>query len=356
MDATGLDGTPHRQDRALDAGLLPLSYREVFEAAPDGMLIVDAEGLILDANPAALVMFGYASDELIGVTVERLVPPELRGLHEGHRAAYSEDPRARPMGIGLELRGVRRDGTLFPVEISLSPLEGSDGPRIIATVRDLTDRLRLRRFGAESLRAMEEERRRIALELHDDTAQRLSGLLLMLKIATGLESEDERREVLENAREQLLEAAESVRRIARGLRPPALADAGLSAAIRGYVQDLEEGGNLSIKLDLDPVDHFLDPDERLVVYRVIQEALTNVLRHSNSHEAEVSIRRVGDFVTATVRDRGCGFAAAKTPGGRGLGLLGMEERAQMVGGAVLVESRPGEGTVVRLDVPAREGG
>lgn len=339
-----------------EPGLLPLSYRAVFEAAPDGMLIVGAGGSILDANPAALAMFGYTDAELMGAPIECLVPPDARERHEGHRAAYSGDPHPRPMGIGLELQGVRKDGSQFPVEISLSPLGGSDGPRVIGTVRDLTDRLRLRRFGAESLRAMEEERQRIALELHDDTAQRLSALLLMLKVADGLESEEERREVLENVREQLLEAAEAVRRIARGLRPPALADAGLSAAIRGYVQDLEGANILSVDLDLDPVDDHLDADERLVMYRVIQEALTNVLRHSDSREAEVTIRRVGDFVSATVRDHGRGFAPEDVPIGRGLGLVGMEERAQMVGGTVLVESRPGEGTVIRLDVPAKQGG
>ena len=327
------------------------SYRAVFEAAPDGMLIVDAGGAIRDANPAALEMFAYAADELLGAPIETLVPDELRRRHETHRATYAGDPHPRPMGIGMELRGRRRDGSLFPVEISLSPLQSKAGLHVIATVRDLTLRLRLKRFGAESLRAMEEERHRIALELHDDTAQRLSALLLMLRIAAGVESEEERQEVLEGVREQLLEAAESIRRIARGLRPPALSDAGLTAAIRGHLRDIESTMRATVEVELDTVDHLLSPDERLVVYRVVQEALANVIRHAEASVVGISLHRVGEFVSVTVRDDGRGFDPEAVTDGRGMGLLGMQERAQTVGGTVTVESGQGDGTVVRLDIP-----
>ena len=356
MASTDDTTEPTRAGDRARAGPLADRYRAVFDAAPDGILIVDADGTICDANPAALRMFGFETGDLLGAAVEILVPTDLRERHVSHRQAYAADPHARPMGIGLELRGRRADGSLFPIEISLSPLPGDDGLQVIATIRDLTLRLRLRRLGAESLTAMEEERRRIALELHDDTAQRLSALLLMLRIATELESADERLEVLDNVREQLLEAAESVRRIARGLRPPALSDAGLAAAIRGHVRDVERATRIRMQLDLAAVDHLLTPDEALVVYRVVQEAVANCIRHSGAGRAEISVNRVEDRVRTTIHDDGRGFDPRDLDADRGLGLLGMQERAQMVGAVLEVDSAPGKGTIIRLDMPVSRRG
>lgn len=326
-------------------------YRAVFEAAPDGIVIVDESGAIHDANPAALRMFGYSAVELEGAPIDILVPDDLRARHEAHRYAFVQAPRARPMGVGMELRGRRRDGSLFPVEIGLSPLESQAGNRIIAIIRDLTLRLRLRRFGAEALRGMEEERRRIALELHDDTAQRLSALLIMLRTSMALDDDDERREMLDGVRAQLLDTAEAVRRIARGLRPPALADLGLAAAIRGHVRDLEPALRIPVALDLEGVDGLLNLDERLVMYRVVQEALSNIARHADATSANVSLHRDDDLVRVTVRDDGRGFDPELLDEDRGLGLLGMQERAWMIGARIMLESKIGEGTVIRLDVP-----
>ncbi len=329
-------------------------YRTVFESAPDGILIVDEEGAIRDLNPAAVRMFGHAAEELIGESVEALVPEGSRARHARQREAYAEEPIPRPMGIGMELEGRRRDGSLFPVEISLSPFRTAEGLFVIAIVRDLTERRRLRRFGAESLRAMEDERQRIARELHDDMAQRLSALLLMIRLLDRAPGR-ERDETLQRMREQVLEAIEGVRRIARGLRPPALADAGLAAAIRAHVRELGRSSDLDLDLDLDPVDASLDEDQRLVVYRVVQEALNNVVRHARARRARVSVHRGAEAVVATVRDDGVGFRPDSLEYGEGLGLLGMEERAEMVGGAVHVESRPGEGTTIRLEIPVGKG-
>lgn len=329
-------------------------YRAAFEASPDGILIVDAAGVIRDANPAALHLFRYESADLLGSRVERLVPRTVRDRHVEHRRAYGERPASRPMGIGMQLDGARSDGTLVPVEISLSPLAEADAPDVVVTIRDLTPRLRLRRFGAESLRAMEDERQRIALDLHDDTAQRLGALLLMLRVLQEVE-ERERDEILGAIRDQLLETAESVRRIARGLRPPALADVGLSAAIRGHLADVGLAELPRLELDLQRVDALLSADQRLVVYRVVQEALTNVMRHAEAELVRVSLKRDGDRVVLTVLDDGIGFDP-RTRDATGLGLLGMDERAQMVGGRLRVDSRPGSGSTVALTIPlATEG-
>lgn len=331
-------------------------YRAVFRAAPDGIVIVDESGTIHDVNPAALRMFAYSEVELVGEPIEILVPDELRARHEAHRDAFGQAPHTRPMGVGMELRGRRSDGGLFPVEIGLSLLESQAGTRTIAIIRDLTLRLRLRRFGAEALRGMEEERQRIALELHDDTAQRLSALLVMLRTAMAIDADDERRELLDGVREQLLDTAEGVRRIARGLRPPALADVGLAAAIRGHVRDIEPALRVPVALDLEGVGALLSPDERLVIYRVVQEALSNIARHADAASANVSLRRVGGLVRTTIRDDGRGFEPELMDEDRGLGLLGMQERARMIGAGLTVESRIGEGTVIRLDIPIRRGG
>lgn len=338
-----------------EPGHPPDDYRAVFEAAPDGIIIVDQGGTIRDANPAALRMFAYAVDELVGAPIEILVPDEARARHETHRRAFSQVPRTRPMGIGMELRGRRRDGSLFPVEIGLSRLESRAGTRIIAIIRDFTPRLRLRRFGAEALRAMEEERQRIALELHDDTAQRLSALLVMLRTAMASDVDEGRQEMLGNVREGLVGAAEAVRRIARGLRPPALDDVGLPAALRRYLRELEPAWDATVTLDLEDVDALLEAGERLAIYRIVQEALSNIARHAGASGVTISLRRVGDVVRVVVSDDGRGFDPELMDEDRGLGLLGMQERARMIGADVTVESRIDAGTTIRLDVPIRDG-
>jgi PAS domain S-box-containing protein len=119
-----------------------IRFRGLLEMAPDGIIIVDGEGRITLANAQAQKMFGYAAEELLGQPVELLVPEKNRRAHVEHRAAYQAQPRTRPMGVGLELSGRRKDGSLFPVEISLSPMETREGRLVISVVRDITDRRR----------------------------------------------------------------------------------------------------------------------------------------------------------------------------------------------------------------------
>ena len=332
-----------------------LDYRAVFESAPDGIVVVDNEGRVVEANPCILTQFGYTAEELIGEPVEILVPQAQRAAHEGHRAHFQADPVLRPMGAGLDLVGRRKDGSTFPVEISLSPWKTNSGDFVIGVIRDQTERSQLRAFGQAALRAAEEERRRISRELHDDTAQRLAALLVHLRLV-GLEEVGERRTILmEELREGLQEAAEGVRRIARGLRPPSLEDAGVVAALQAHIRNLFENQAIRTSFDAGAVDQLLDDDGKLILYRVVQEALTNVLRHSGAAMVNVAVHADGSEVVAVVEDDGEGFDDRRVGAGAGLGLLGMKERAASVGGSVRVESAPGSGTRVRLSIPQQLG-
>lgn len=332
------------------------AYRELYRAAPDGVLVVGLDGVIRSLNPAAEAIFGYARGELEGEPVDRLVPQALRRAHAGHRDRYVRNPHRRPMGAGLELEGRRRDGSRVPVEISLSPWEGDDdGPMVICTVRDVTDRQRLRDFSRGALRSVEEERKRIARELHDDTAQRLATLMLRMAM---LERADEaqRSAVVADVRSELLETVEGIKRIARGLRPPELEDLGLVLALQAHFRSLREASGFLVEEELNSnVEDLLDTDAKLVLYRIVQESLSNVVRHSGARRASVRVHVEDGLVRATVKDDGRGFSDGDGLQGPGLGLVGMQERALMIGGRMMLSTVPGEGTTVEVELPVRTG-
>jgi signal transduction histidine kinase len=155
-------------------------------------------------------------------------------------------------------------------------------------------------------------------------------------------------------REGLHGTSESIRRIARGLRPPELADAGLLAALRAHARRLHESHGLTVSIEGESPDRALTPDGLLVTYRIVQEALTNVARHAGTDRARVQVRVVRGVIEVDVSDEGGGFRPHPVaPDGRGLGLIGMQERASMLGGQLRVDSRLGEGTRVCLRVPVQ---
>ncbi|MEJ2202993.1 MAG: PAS domain S-box protein [Gemmatimonadota bacterium] len=327
-------------------------YRAVFESAPDGILVVDANGVIHDVNPQMESLFGYAREEFLGEPVEMLVPDVFEIAHREHRARFHRNPHSRPMGIGLDLRGRRKDGTEVPVEISLSPWAHGGVDYVICSVRDVSDRKRLRDYSEGALRSVEEERQRIARELHDDTAQRLATLMLRVRLLSHIQEDHRRTAALEELREDLLETAEGVKRIARGLRPPELEEVGIVTAIQAHLRDLREGAAFDVEARLEPVDDLLEEDVKLALYRIVQESLSNALRHSGAARATMSVEVSGNHVVAVVEDRGRGFSASRvSAGGGGLGLIGMQERAVMLGGRVAVDSTPGQGTRVRVELP-----
>jgi PAS domain S-box-containing protein len=348
-------------------------FRRLLESAPDAMVIVDQHGKILLVNSRTESMFGYNREELIGRTVETLVPDRLRGVHGVHRSGYHADPHVRPMGLGIDLRGRRRDGTEFPVEIALGPIETEEGVLVCAAVRDTTEQKEMERQldevarrRAEDLRdfavsvqgAQEEERRRIARELHDDLGQRLTGLKLGLQvleedIPRGNRKQTERLERLMHEIDRMIA---EIRRLSYNLRPAALDDFGLVVALQMLCKEFEKVYRIGTKFhEGEPPGRIHDSAVDIAVYRIAQEALANVARHSGATAVSVRLSRDGDEIGLAVEDNGRGFDVDAIRGrnraGRGLGLVGMRERSELLGGTFEVESGPGQGTRIRVRLP-----
>ena len=229
---------------------------------------------------------------------------------------------------------------------------GSDEvDRLAASFRGLLGRIEdeRRRSGQLALRAQEEERRRLARDLHDEVNQALTAILLRLQAVSQDAPADVAGELGE-VRKLVNQAMDELLRLARELRPTALDDHGLYPAIEGQVRRFSTQTGIDADLRTHGLPAELDADREIAVFRVAQEALANVARHAGASTVAVDLARVGeDGIELTVRDDGCGF----TPAGasNGLGLNGMAERARLVGGELDIDSRPGAGTAVSLRVP-----
>jgi two-component system sensor histidine kinase UhpB len=248
----------------------------------------------------------------------------------------------------MEKVDLGRPGPLLPASID-GVGETEEVERIELAFLRMMRRLEAerRRAGSAALQAQEQERTRVARDLHDEVNQSLTGLLLRLEAAREaappeLEAELSETKALAN------QAMRELLSLARQLRPTALDDLGLAAAIAGQVEQLAHSEiEASIETEGDFSD--LGDDGQLVVYRVAQEALSNAARHSGAIQVEVGLRRVGAGVELEVADDGRGFAFDESEGG--LGIAGMRERALLIGGELTIESRPAHGTTVRLTVP-----
>lgn len=252
----------------------------------------------------------------------------------------------------MERVDLSRPGRRLEIDSEMAGVS-TDIQRLAATFNRMLERLEneRRQSGEQVLRAQEEERKRVARDLHDEVNQSLTALLLRIEAAAqdappALHAQlAEVRQLADQAMGELLD-------LARQLRPTALDDHGLVAALKTHVRDFDRRGQASASFWADPRLGELSPDSQVVVYRVAQEALVNAARHSGASRVEVSLEPRDSRVRLEVSDNGTGFAFAEE--GKGLGLSGMRERALLIGGTLEIDSRPGKGTSVVLEVPAGE--
>jgi two-component system sensor histidine kinase UhpB len=248
-------------------------------------------------------------------------------------------------------------GARAPVDAGRDPLLQAFTATLNAMLDTLErDRQQLQALSLQVIDAQEAERKRIARELHDETAQTLTSLLVRLRILERAGDPADLRASTAELRELTLQALEEVRNMARELRPTTLDDLGLVAAAQSYTEHCAELLGFGVTFRADSFTQRLAPHVELVLYRVIQEALTNVARHANAHHVEVWLSQEGARAVATIRDDGLGFdvEAMLASKERGLGLFGMQERMALVGGRLQLSAWRGGGTLVRAEVPLDE--
>ena len=329
-------------------------FRLLFEHAPLGIFEIDISDVvprICAANRRAEATYGWSSDEFATLDAAQLIPDESRD--EIQRLV--ESVRAGKTAL-LETTNRRRDGTLFPVRIIATPARAQRGLRMIVAVEDITAQ-RQRRSEAE---AIDEERRRIAQEVHDGVAQDLAFLRLKLSLWRDWIARDPDRmqDELDQTQDTLDAAIVEIRRSIYALRPVALDEVGLLIALRRYVAGFNEEHKVYVDLHIDIPGEQVPVDLELPIFRVVQEALNNVAQHAEASLAWVHLDTSnGDTAHLAIRDNGQGFDVATLAGaGRSghFGLKQMRERIEKAGGELTVFSQPGQGTQIQIWLPLAE--
>ena len=335
-------------------------YRELFENANDAIWVHDLEGNIIAANKASEKLTGYTVEELLQASklnVSAFLSDDgLIMAKDIRRRLLKNEPVIQP----YEQRIFRKDGTEAILMITTNLL--TEGGRPVAfqhIARDVTEEKRMREnlqfYLRQINRAQEEERKRIARELHDDTIQYMVVLARQLdELASSSKGlSDEERLHLENLRQQINSIMEGVRRLSHDLRPATLDRLGLLPALEWLASQVPSG--VSVEVKAYGTERRLPAEVELVLFRIAQEALSNVRRHSQATKAEVKVEFEDKKTRITVKDNGKGFALPETMGdlvkaGR-LGLAGMQERIQLLNGSLKIESEPGRGTTVTVEAP-----
>lgn len=334
-----------------------LQFRSLLEAAPDAMLITSEDGQILLANSCADDLFGYSRQELLNSNIRRLVPEWSFG----------------GSGKVAEFPARCKDGRSFPSEITFSPLQTEEGVLLTSAVRDVTERKlaekriaeqteqlhaanrELRHLSSRIVAVRDEERRKLGRELHDSQGQYLAAIKMNLELIEAVNSTlpAVQKSALTDAISLLERSMKEIRVISHLLHPPLLDEIGLQAVVPWYVSSFSERSGIQIDLEMpQEIAKLPDPVE-LAVFRVLQECLTNVHRHSGSKVAKVKLQPNGTAILLEVSDQGCGLSSNGTAQLAGVGITGMRERVHELGGEFDIQSTP-QGTHVKAAFPIGE--
>jgi two-component system sensor histidine kinase UhpB len=357
VDAVMVSGHSGTQVVALKGG--EPAYRMLVDAMSEGAAILSRDGAVLYCNRGFAEMLGRPSRKVIGIAVQSLIVEAERGRFN----ALLTDARKAFVKGEFSLRC--KQESLIPVYLSLNRFRGFKGQALGMVITDLTEQKRkqateikqaeaMHRLLLErTLAAQEEEQRRIARELHDEAGQMLTALLVGLRSLEDARRLADVRTQVRRLREITAQTIDEVGRLARGLHPTVLEDHGLGVALSRYAAEYTKSHNIAVELTLNELDcGDLSSGVQIALYRILQEALTNVARHSGARTVSIRFARLDAAIEVAVIDDGCGFdAKAVAVSSHRLGIQSMRERAVMLGGTVsFIPQRKGTKILVRVPI------
>lgn len=336
-------------------------YFDLYDLAPVGYITINDKGLILQANLTAANLLGVARSDLVRKPFSGFIVKEDQDIYYLRRKQFLNDREPQ----SYELRMLRKDGSQLWTQIEAMSADDEDAdnaPLCRVILSDIADRKRtqanleekeLRYLSRKMIIAHEERRKRLSRELHDSLGQKIISIQLEIEWLKNRQKDNAAKSVYENIYAMTVGASEELHQICLGLRPLIMDKMGFAAAVKSLLEEFEANSNIVIEARISPVDETrLSPDTTINLYRILQEALTNVVRHSSSKTAFVYLREEGDEITLEVKDEGCGFVEDGSSMKYNFGILGIRERANMSGGRLEVNSKPGGGTRIRVSVPA----
>jgi PAS domain S-box-containing protein len=318
--------------------------RAILETAVEGIITIDERGLIESFNPAAEKIFGYTARQAIGQNIKFLMPAPYRQEHDGYLANYRHSGQAKIIGIGREVTGQRKDGTTFPMDLSVSEVRLTARRLFTGFVRDITERKRLEK---EILDISNREQQRIGHDLHDGLCQELAGIELMCQV---LEQKlaARSRPVAERVGEiakHVREAITHTRGLARGLSPVELEANGFMSALQELAANVQKLFHIKCRFESAGKFPIENNAAATHLYRIAQEAINNAIKHGKAKNVTISLQPAGDRIALTVADDGIGIPD-EFRNSTGMGLHIMKYRAGVVGATLEVRATNGGGTVV----------
>ncbi len=323
--------------------------RAILETAVEGIITIDERGIIESFNPASERIFGYKAAEVIGKNVNVLMSTPHREQHDGYLESYQRTGHARVIGIGRDTFARRKDGTIFPMDLSVSEVRLSDRRLFTGFVRDITERKHLEK---QILEISEREQRRIGQDLHDGLCQHLAGIemlsqVLAKKLKPVSKNGAARADDIARA---VREAISQTRLLARGLSPVTLESEGLMSALAELALNTEAIFGVRCRFDFAEPVQFDDHTAATHLFRIAQEAVSNAIKHGKAKRLTIQLREEPQQLALRVTDDGVGFPK-NFAGAKGMGLRIMQTRIGMVGGNLTIERNSGGGTSVIFTAP-----
>jgi len=315
--------------------------RAILHTAVEGIITIDERGIIESVNPAACKLFGYSPSEMVGRNVNILMPEPYSSEHGRYIGNYARTGKGKIIGIGREVMGRRKDGTLFPMDLSVGEVRLTSERFFTGIVRDITERKRLEK---EILEISDREQRRIGHDLHDDLCQHLAAIGLMSEVLEHKLNGTPEAAQAGRIAERVQGAIEKTRALARGLSPLEMESSDLVTALSELALNARKTFSIDCSFRGEIAVPIKDAAMATHLYRIAQEALGNAIRHGRAEVVTITLEAHGSEAVLSIVDNGFGIPADKEPG-QGMGLRTMRYRAGIIDGRLDVGSNPA-GTVV----------